>query len=142
MASENPTFIPNLDARQCIGSAIFELTSAQFLARGNVIDLRGPPGSQVIGGDIVVGTAFNTTGSDTLSIGDADVANRYANAVNLKSAARTALTVTGFKYTASGATVKPFLRLTRTRADDGDTAGLVRVRVDYVTLDKSEWTEG
>ena len=54
-----------------------------------------PLGAVVIGGDIVVVTPFNGT-TNTLSLGDPTLGTRYATTVDLKTAARTALTVTGF----------------------------------------------
>lgn len=86
-----------------------------------------PTGAIVVGGEIIVDTAFNPTGTATLSVGDSSVANRYANAVNLKSAGRTALTLTGFVNTGG----LP-IRLTFALADTAGTAGVVRVNVQFV----------
>jgi hypothetical protein len=58
--------------------------------------------------------------------GDSTTANRYANDVNLKSAARTALTITG--YVSDGAEIQITPVLVGTAA----TAGAGRVVVEYV----------
>lgn len=62
-----------------------------------------PYGARIIGGDVVVATVFNAGTTMVLDVGDKIVANRYANDVDLKAAARTALTVTG--YTSDGGEV-------------------------------------
>lgn len=45
-----------------------------------------PAGASVVGGNVVVRTAFDSTTSDVLDVGDADDPNRYAAAVSLASA--------------------------------------------------------
>ena len=91
-----------------------------------VTTVKLPYGAQVVGGALIVDTAWNTTGTATLSIGDATTANRYANAVNLKAAGRTALTLTGF--VSDGADI----RVTPALADTAATQGKARVQVHYV----------
>ena len=87
-----------------------------------------PVGAVVIGGELVVNTVYGTAGTATASLGDSVSATRYASAVNLKAAARTALTLTGFPYTAADN-----LRLTLALADSaGGNVGLVTLRVEYV----------
>lgn len=91
-----------------------------------------PQNAQVTGGDITVVTASNATGTATLSVGDATSATRYASAVNIKAAARTALTLTGYEH-ASGEDV----RFTVANADGTATAGKVRVTVMYVIRNRA-----
>lgn len=55
-----------------------------------------PPNSVVIGGELVVETAFDTA-SYAIVIGDSGVADRYHASADRKAAARTALTLTGFR---------------------------------------------
>ena len=81
-----------------------------------------PMGAVVVGGEVVVETADATSTTYTLSLGDAASATRYANAVSLKSAARTALTLTGFRAT------EP-IRATVAVTGSAPTAGKVTVRV-------------
>lgn len=65
-------------------------------ATGTVYDILAlPPFGQVVGGDLVVTTVSNDSGTSTVSVGDAASATRYLAATNLKAAARTALTITG-----------------------------------------------
>lgn len=96
-----------------------------------VTAVRLPYGAQVVGGSLIVDTAWNTTGTATLSVGDSTTANRYANAVNLKSAARTALTLTGFVSDGSDIRVTPAL------ADTAATVGKARLLVQYVIKDRA-----
>lgn len=84
-----------------------------------------PPNANVIGGEIIVETAYATSTAATLSVGDSGSATRYANAVDLKTAARTALTLTG--YRGSGENLRLAVNATVANA----TAGKVTVRVLY-----------
>lgn len=81
-----------------------------------------PQGAVVVGGEIVVETADSASTTYTLSLGDSASATRYANAVSLKSAARTALTLTGFRAT------EP-IRATVAVSGSAPTAGKATVRV-------------
>lgn len=91
-----------------------------------------PQNSVVVGGDIVVLTASDETGTATLSIGDSGVATRYASAVNLKAAARTALTLTG--YTNAGGLNG---RITVANQNGNATVGRVRITLTYIVLGRA-----
>lgn len=84
-----------------------------------------PFGAQVMGGDIVVEQAYAGPTAATLSVGDSGSATRYANAVDLKTVARTALTLPAAM--AGGLDVRGTMNLTVADA----TAGKVRVRFMY-----------
>lgn len=86
---------------------------------------RLPYGSVVLGGDIIVETAYAGTTVATLSVGDSGSATKYASAVNLMAGARTALTIPA--ATTGGLDVIGTLALTVADA----TAGKVRVRIEY-----------
>jgi hypothetical protein len=102
-----------------------------FKATAGVFDIATlPPNHQVVGGDIAVTEVSNDTGTATLSIGDDGSATRYASAVNLKSAARTALTITGFKSTIS----RP-LRATIANNTGDATTGIARVVAQFIVVD-------
>lgn len=83
-----------------------------------------PPGATVIGGEVIVHTAFDTAGFDVM-IGDSADEDRYLASTDVKSAGRTALVPTGF--VGAGQNV----RLTFA-SDDVCTAGKMTVRVMYV----------
>lgn len=84
-----------------------------------------PQGAVILGGDIIVETAYTGTTAATLSVGDSGSATKYASAVNLMAAARTALTLPA--ATTGGLNVIGTLALTVADA----TAGKVRVRIEY-----------
>lgn len=84
-----------------------------------------PPNANVIGGEIIVETAYATSTAATISVGDSASATRYANAVDLKTAARTALTLTGFR--GAGENIRLAVNATVANA----TAGKATVRVLY-----------
>lgn len=139
---DNPSYIAGIDSRQCVAAIAVTLTVAQFAARSNVIDLQLPPNSQVIaGGDFVIRTPSNDTGTATISIGDGLSATRYMGATNAKAAAdtRTAVTPTGYLSTAAAT---PGVRITYTPQNANATAGEFTFIIPYVTFGKSEWTEG
>lgn len=89
----------------------------------SVINL--PEGAVVVGGEVVVETAGVGPTAYTVSLGDSSSATRYASAVDLKTAARTALTLTGYRTSEN-------LRLTIASTVANATAGKATVRVMYV----------
>jgi hypothetical protein len=84
-----------------------------------------PMGAVVIGGELVVEVSDSVSTTWTLSLGDAASATRYANAVSLKSAARTPLTL-------SGSRLSEKIRATLAATGTAPTGGKVTVRVLYV----------
>lgn len=87
-----------------------------------------PVGAVVVGGDVVVESAYVGPTAATVSVGDSGSATRYASAVDMKTAARTALTLTG--YHGAGEDI----RLTLSTTVAAASAGTVTVRVMY-TID-------
>ena len=87
-----------------------------------------PYGAVVVGGEVVVKTAFDSTTSDVLDLGDGDDDDRYtATPVDLQSTGRTALTLTGYTYTAADT-----IDLEWTAGSTGTaTAGEVDIMVMY-----------
>jgi hypothetical protein len=57
-----------------------------------------PSNAVVIGGEIVVETAWASAGTNVAIIGDGGSTNRYLPSTTIKTAGRTALTLTGYKY--------------------------------------------
>ena len=92
-----------------------------------LIDL--PANAVVVGGMVVVDTVFNSTTSDVLDLGDGADDDRYtASQINLQALGMTALTITGYKYTA-GDTVD----MEWTAGSTGTaTTGQFRVILHYV----------
>jgi hypothetical protein len=84
-----------------------------------------PTNAVVLGGEVVTDTALDAA-TYNITIGDADVANRYLGTTDRKATGRTALVPTGYRTTG-----KP-VRLTFTAADVC-TAGKMTVRVQYIT---------
>lgn len=90
-----------------------------------------PANANVIGGELIVETAYAGTTVATVSIGDSASATRYGSAINLMSAARTALTLTGFRGAGEN------LRLTFNLTVANATAGKATVRVLYTIQGRS-----
>ncbi len=100
---------------------------------GDAIDayaMNLPEGAVIVGGEVVVETAGVGPTAYTLSIGDSSSATRYANAVDLKTAARTALTLTGFRTTEN-------LRFKIASTVANATAGKFTVRALFVQPGKA-----
>lgn len=87
--------ITKSDARQWPLANFIRITYADLDAAAPVAlaDLAG--GEMITGGSITVVTPWDSATSAALSLGDADLATRYASAVDLKAAGRTAFTLTG-----------------------------------------------
>lgn len=125
-------------ARQEIMSAILAINFADMTTSGvaeNAISV--PSNAIVTGGGLTVITAWNNTGAATLSLGDAGVATRYANAVNLKATGHTALTVTGYKHT-----VEEWLKTLITVAAGDATVGDARIILNYVRDGRAAFSQG
>lgn len=82
-----------------LNSGLVRFDFADLVDGEGVAALRLPPAAVVVGGSVVVETPWDTGTTATLSVGDADTAGRYASDVDLKTAARTAFTLTGHKHT-------------------------------------------
>lgn len=91
-----------------------------------------PPNATVIGGEIIVETAGVGPTAYTISVGDSGSATRYANGVDLKTAARTALTLTGFRGAGEN------IRLSVNGTVANATAGKATVRVLYTVQGRSQ----
>lgn len=89
-----------------------------------------PVGAVITGGEIIVETAFTGSTVATLSLGTAAATTSLANAVDLKTVGRTALTLTSSLAAGDGSNLRMTLNYTVANA----TAGRVRVRVMY-TID-------
>jgi hypothetical protein len=114
-------------ARQYVLSAEVAFDFTQVADTGVAVQaIKLPGGAQVVGGHLVVDTAWTTTGAATLTVGDSTTANRYLGATTLKTPARTALVPTG--YVSDGAEIL----ITPTLADTAANAGKGRLVIQYV----------
>jgi hypothetical protein len=93
--------ITNSTDRQYVLSAVvgFDYTDFTSGVAKVVGDL--PADAIVTGGMLVLSTLFNSATSDTLTVGDAVDDDEYAAGINGKTTAYTALTPTGYQYTAN-----------------------------------------
>ena len=119
------------DSMVDINGVTHNFSDIQTASLFDVIPL--PPNATVIGGELSVDVAFVGPTAATLSVGDVNSATRYASAVNLLAAARTALTLTSY-IDSNGDNVR--LSLTETVAVA--TAGKVTLRVLYIILGRAQ----
>ena len=102
----------------------------------DAIDL--PGGAVITSGDVTVIIPWNSATSATLTLGDAADPDRYTAApVDLKTAGRTELTITGHQ-TPIAESIKALLA----QAGAAATAGLARVTVNYYVQGRSAFTQG
>lgn len=94
-----------------------------------------PPNAVVVGGDVTVETVSNDSGAATIAVGDSAVANRYLAATSTKAAARTALTLTGYRGVGEN------VRVTLANANGDATAGKVSLRVKYIVTGRANETQ-
>ena len=96
-----------------------------------------PQDGEVVGGGIAVDEAFNSTTSDTGTVGDSDTGDRYASGVDFQATGRTALTLTGYKMTAPGD-----VGITLTSVGGPPTQGKGRLLVEYVVHGRAHFSQG
>jgi hypothetical protein len=89
-----------------------------------VAAIKLPTNAMVIGGRVVVDTAFDAA-TATLDVGDSTVANRYKNDVNVAALGATELVPTGYVSDGADLIVTPVFA-------DAVTVGSLRVQVEYV----------
>lgn len=106
-------------------------------AAAAAIDL--PIGAIVLGGHVVVTTAFDGETSDSLDVGDASDANRFsATPIDLQVAALTDLDVTGFVATKD----EPSVTVTWTGVGAAPTVGAFRLVVEYMVEKRAAFSQG
>jgi len=87
-----------------------------------------PPGAVIVGGDVIVETAYAGPTVATVSLGISGSTTSLLNAVDLKTAGRTALTLTSPLLANAGQNLRATIAYTVANA----TAGKARLRVEYV----------
>lgn len=123
-------------ARQFEVWAYVELSLEDMTAGVAEAAIELPPNAVVTGGDVLVTEAFNSTTSDTLSVGDAGLATKYANAVDLQTLAQTALTTTGH------ATDGGPIMVTWASGGGTPTKGAVRLSLSYYVIGRGQSVYG
>lgn len=93
-----------------------------------------PIGAVITGGEVIVETAYAGSTAATVSFGIAGSTTALANAVDIKSAGRTALTLTSPLVANGGQALRATVNYTVANA----TAGKVRLRVEYTIDGRAE----
>lgn len=115
----------------------FDTLSSDAAVAEAVIDL--PANAIVVGGELIVDTAFDSTTSDVLDIGDGVDDDEYTSSqIDLQTAGRTALTLTGYKYTTPDT-----IDVEWTAGSTGTaTAGSARLIVQYIVDGRAAFSQG
>lgn len=117
------------DARQNVKYAIVDIALADVSDELSKEALELPQGSTVVDIQLIVDTIFNDTTTETLSIGDASSATRYANAVALGTAGLVgSVAPTGFETTSS----EPTINIIYAGGTGDASTGAARLVVGYV----------
>lgn len=131
--------IYNIDGRQDVKAAAFEVTAADFVGNNGVIEFEAEPGSVMIGARIKKLVAFDGT-TDTYNFGTTDNPTRYGSTVTLKDTAVVNPTLDDAVLGWDGISNK--LRLTRTSTGTPTNVGRLRVILQFVRLGKADTTQG
>jgi hypothetical protein len=126
-------------ARQELIVAHLDIGYADPTTYGTAEEAFDLPGNAILfGGDVVVKTAWNSATTATLKLGDATDDDRYtASAIDLKTAGRTALTLTGYKHTGAES-LKALIAQTGAAA----TAGAARITISYYVEGRAAFSQG
>lgn len=123
------------DARQNLKYAIVDIALADVSDELSKEALELPQGSTVVDIQLVVDTVFNDTTTETLSIGDASSATRYANAVALGALGIVAsVAPTGFETTDA----EPTINIVYAGGTGDATTGAARLIVGYVNAGRHD----
>lgn len=113
------------NGRQYVLMAEQVITAAEMNESGVAVTaVKLPYGAVVVGGAVIVDTAFDAA-TATIDVGDAAADNRYLNDGNIAATGVRALVPTGFKSDGAEITVTPTFA-------DAVTVGSIRVQVQYV----------
>jgi len=93
-----------------------------------------PAGSVIVGGFLVVDTAF-TAGSASVKVGDSAKEAHYGNNLSLTQTGKKDLTVTGFL-------TQKTERLKLTFSNGTSTAGKARLHLWYTQVNRADFTQG
>lgn len=124
------------DSRQAVVCGYVDIKRADLIAGANKV-MELPPGAVVLGANMVVSEAFNAATTATMSLGDTGNANRYANALDVRTAGVKAGAMTGYVSRATSDLI-----LTYAETGAAATAGTARLYVQYIVEGKTQFTQG
>lgn len=117
--------------------AMVEFGIADVVAGADEVAMDLPPNAIVVGGDVTTITAWDSTSTDVIDVGDAASQNRYLNDGNFRAAgARVALVPNGYVHPGGPITVR------WASGGGSPTTGKSRLTVEYVIKGRSESTHG
>jgi hypothetical protein len=117
--------------------AYVDINMADLASGVDQVAINLPPNAIVIGGDIVATTAFDSTSTDVIDVGDSASENRYLNDGSVHTAIRTALVPTGY-------VTLPTTRQITVRWVSGGgtpTVGSFRLMVEYYVLERAAFSQ-
>lgn len=125
------------DNRQAPTDAFADFTFADFTSGVAELAIAMPSGAVVIGGALIIDTVFNSQTSDTLTVGDAGVVDRYKAGINGTALALTALIPTGYELVSATGGIK----IRWTGVGNAPTTGAGRLIVEYVYIERGDFIQ-
>lgn len=123
--------------RQLSAWATVDFSYADLVSGAAAAAVKLPVGAVVVGGAVVVQTAWNSATSDALVVGDSGTANRYKSSFSIAATGRTALVPTG--YQALSTTRE--LQVVWTGVGAAPSAGAARLEVEYIVPGRAEFSQ-
>lgn len=123
--------------RQYPLAAVASFTYDDFTSGTYLPMVEVPSDAIVIGGFLVIDTVFDSGTTDTFTVGDSVDDDEYGSAIDGQAAALTAITPTGYKFTANGT-----VGLKLTSVGTAATQGAGRLVVQYVRDGRSNENQG
>lgn len=129
--------ITKKSARQSPTVAIVTINLGDYTSGTAAAAIGLPANAIVTSGHLVVDTAWDTGTSAAIVVGDSGTANRYLTSTSIKTAGRTALVPTGYKYTTASD-----IKVTITDTGTAATVGSARLIVEYIVDGRAEFSQG
>ncbi|GAA5785665.1 hypothetical protein [Chitiniphilus shinanonensis] len=123
--------------RQHVASAEVIITAAGLVSGQAYHAIDTLQGTEIIGGEVVVVTPFNSATTDVIDIGAGATGSRYLNDGNIHAAGRVPLVPTGYRH-AGGEPIT----VTWVGTGAAPTAGEVRLVIQYIEQDREHFTIG
>lgn len=123
--------------RQCSAWATVDIAYGDLTSGAAATVMKLPVGAVVVGGAVVVKTAWNSATSDALVVGDSASANRYKSSFSIASAGRTALVPTGYQALSTTREIQ----VTWTGVGTAPSAGAARLEVEYIVPARADFSQ-
>lgn len=123
--------------RQELIVAYVDINMSDLASTVDAVAMNLPVNAVIVGGDIVATTAFDSTSTDVIDVGDSASENRYLNDGSVHTAIRTALVPTGFLTTAANRAIT----VRWVSGGGSPSVGAFRLTVEYFVLERTAFAQ-